>query len=130
MEYTFDNINQWVADLAEKPKMTQFHTYARVMRDKERQEAEKVILDKFDKNNTYHGAKSVTIINEDIAIIEFTSSVSLNKGETHYIPVVKEKTASWWFATFEAALLAAIGILKTGNVDAAKYAAKLLEVEM
>lgn len=126
MEYTLDNINQWVAELAEKPKITQFHTYARVERDKERQEAEKAIMDKFDKNNAYHGAKDVTIVNENMAIVTFTST----KGETHYIPVVQDKPATWWFSTFEGALLGAISFLKTGSADAAKYAGKVLDVAM
>ena len=126
MEYTFDNIGQWVEELAAKPKMTQFHTYARVMRDKERQEAERAILDKFDKNNAWLGSKDVTIINDDMAIITFTS----RKGETNYIPVVHKKPSHMWFTTFEGAMLGAISILKTGNVDAAKYAGKILNVEI
>ena len=126
MEYTYDNIEQWVTELAEKPKMTQFHTYARVVRDQERQEAERAILDKFDKNNSWFGSKEVTIINEDMAIITFKST----KNETHYIPVVQNKPSYVWFATFEGALLGAISIKKTGSVDAAKYAAKLLEVDV
>lgn len=130
MEYTFDNIGEWVADLAKKPKMTQFHTYVRVLLDKERQEAEKAILNKFDKNNAYHGAKDVVILNENMAIAIYTASSGLMKGETKYIPVVQDKNPVWWFNTFEEALLGAISILKTGDVDAAKYAAKLLEVEV
>lgn len=130
MEYTFDNIGQWVAELAEKPKMTQFHTYARVVRDQERQEAERAILDKFDKNNAYHGAKDVVMLNEDMALVIYTASSGLTKGETKYIPVVKGKPSIWWFTTFESALIGAISILKTGDAEAAKYAAKVLEVEI
>ena len=127
MEYTFDNIGEWVAELAEKPKMTQFHTYARVVRDLERQETERAILAQFDKNNAWFGAKAVTIINDDMAIITYTSC---KKDETHYIPVVHGKCHYMWFTTFEGALLGAISILKTGDVNAAKYAAKILEVEI
>ena len=126
MEYTYDNINQWVAELSEKPNITQLHTYARVVRDQERQEAERAILDKFDKNNSWLGSKEVTIINEDMAIITFKST----KNETYYIPVVQNKPSYVWFTTFEGALLGAISILKTGETDAAKYAGKVLEVEM
>lgn len=127
MEYTIDNINQWVAELSEKPKITQFLTYAQVVRDEERRNAEKVILHAFVKNDGYHpGAKDVTIINDDMAIITFTST----KNETHYVPIVNGKASYVWFNTFEGALLGAISILKTGNVDAVKYAGKLLEVEM
>lgn len=125
MEYNYDNIGQWVADLAEKPKMTQYHTYARVIRDKERQDAERAILDKFD-NSLMHGAKDVTIINDDIAIVTFTST----KNETYYVPVVKGKPTHQWFTTFESALLGALSFLKTGSMDAAKYAAKVLDVEI
>jgi hypothetical protein len=124
MEYNYDNIGQWVAELAEKPKMTQFHTYARVLRDRERQEAERAILDIFDRANAHHGAKDVTIVNNDMAIVKFTST----KSETHYIPVVQNKTPTWWFPTFEEALLGAISLLKTGDVDAAKYACKLMDI--
>jgi hypothetical protein len=126
MEYTFENINKWVEELAEKPKMTQFHTYARVLRDKERQEAEKIILDKFDKNNAHHGAKSVTIVNDDMAIVTFNST----KGDTHYIPVVQNKPAIWWFETFEQAIIGAISLLKTDGIEAAKYAGKILDVKI
>ena len=126
MEYTLDNIGQWVAELAEKPKITQFHTYARILRDKERQEAEKAILDKFDKNNAWFGAKDVTIINDSIAVITFTS----RKSETHYIPVVHGNPSNMWFKTFEGAMLGTISILKTGDPEAAQYAAKLLDVEV
>ena len=106
--------------------MTQFHTYARVIRDQERQESERAILDKFDKNNSWFGAKEVTIINEDLAIITFKST----KNETHYIPVVQNKPSYVWFTTFEGAMLGAISTLKIGDVDAAKYAGKILEVTM
>lgn len=126
MEYTFDNIGQWVEELATKPKITQFHTYARVVRDQERQEAERIILDKFDKNNTWHGSKDVTIINNDIGIVTFKST----KNEMYHIPVVQGNPSYVWFTTFEGAILAAISILKTGCVDAAKYAGKILGVEM
>jgi hypothetical protein len=124
MVYAFDNIGQWVEELATKPKTTQFHTYARVMRDKERQDAERAILDMFDRANAHRGAKDVTIINNDMAIVTFTST----KRETHYIPIVQNKPSYVWFTTFEGALLGAISLLKTGDVDAAKYAAKILEV--
>jgi hypothetical protein len=126
MDYTFDNIGKWVADLATKPKAAQFHTYARLVRDKERQEAERAILDKFNRNNARFGEKDVTIVNDDMAIVKYTST----KNETYYIPVVQDKHPSWWFQTFEGALLGAVSLLKTGSVDAAKYAGKLLEVEM
>lgn len=125
MEYTLDNIGEWIRELSTKPKMTQFHTYARVMRDKERQDAERAILDKF--NDAYRtGYKDVTIINDDMAIITFRST----KNETHYIPVVNSKPSYVWFTTFEGALLGAISILKTGDVDAAKYAGKIFDIEM
>lgn len=126
MEYTFDNIGEWVAELATKPKVTQFYTYARTLRDKERQEAERAILDKFDKNNTWVGSKDVTVINDDMAIITFASI----KGETYYIPVIHGIPSHMWFYTFEGALLGAISILKTGATEAARYAAKVLDVEI
>ena len=124
MAYDFDNIDEWVAELAEKPRIAQVHTYARVVRDKEREDAERAILDKFDKNNARHGAKSVTIINEEMAVITFSST----KNETYHIPVVNGKPASYWFATFEEAILGAISLLKTDGIDAARYAAKVLDI--
>ena len=126
MQYTFDNINQWVEDLTTKPKAPQFHTYARVVRDNERQKAEMDIVNTFDKNNNYHGTKIVTVMNDDMAIVTYTST----KNETYYIPVVQNKASYVWFTTFEGAVLGAISILKTGDVDAAKYAGKILEVAL
>ena len=127
MGYTYDNIGQWVDDLAQRPKIYQFQTYARLMRDKERRDAERAILDHFDQYNMHRGTKEATIINEDMAIVKY---VSLATNDTHYIPVVQNKAAHYWFKTFESALLAAISILRTGNTDAAKYAGKILEVDM
>ena len=125
MKYTFDNIGQWVEELAEKPKITQFHTYARVVRDQERQEAECAILEK--ANSGYmHGNKEVTIINDDMAIIAYAKYGE----ETRYMPVVKDKPAVYWFTTFEGAMLGAISLLKSGDVRAATYAAKVLEVDV
>ena len=125
MEYTFDNICQWVEELAEKPKMTQFHTYARLMRDKERQDAERAILEK--ANSDYmRGNKEVTILNNDMAIIAYTK----HGEETRYMPVVQDRPAVYWFATFEGAMLGAISLLKNGDVRAATYAAKVLDVDV
>ncbi len=127
MDYTFDNIGEWVADLATKTKATQFHTYARILRDKERQGAQQAILNK--ANSDYmRGAKDVVILNDDMAIIAFTPFDAQN-NQTRYMPVVQDKPAVYWFTTFEGALLGAISILKTGDPEAAKYAAKVLEVE-
>ena len=60
-----------------------------------------------------------------MAIITFTSKSDKVKS---YIPVVNGYYLCW-YSTFEAAMLGAIGI-KTHNVDAVKYAGKLLGVTM
>lgn len=125
MEYTFDNIGEWVANLATKPKAAQFRTYAQVERDNERGRAAQAILNKFDPRNNHHGAKDVTIINDDMAIVTFTDL----KSKTYYIPVVGD-TSHLWFSTFEGALLGALSLLKTGGYEAAKYAGKVLDVDM
>jgi hypothetical protein len=94
------------------------------MRDKERQDAEQAILSMF--SESHHGCKSVTIINDDMAIVTYTSL----KKETLHIPVVKGKLSYTWFTTFEGAMLGAISILTTGDVYAAKYAGKVLDVNL
>ena len=126
MSYTFDNIDEWVADLGTKSKATQFHAYARLERDKERNAAIQGVINRFDPNNRHHGAKEVVIINDDMAIVTFTAT----KGDVHYIPVVKDHHSVNWFTTFEGAIIGALSLLKTGDVSAAKYAGKVLDIEL
>jgi hypothetical protein len=126
MSYTFENIDQWVANLAEKPKASQFHTYARLLRDKERQDAVAIILDRFDKDHRMHGTKEVTILNSDMAIVSFTD----REGKTSHIPIVTDHAPTWWFTTFEGAVIGAISLLKTGDIETSRYACKLLDVEI
>lgn len=125
MEYGLENIAQWVSELAKKPKVTQFHTYARVMRDKERQEKESEII-KTACHENMHGNKEVFTINDDMAIVAFTPI----NGKTSYIPVVKGKVPVYWISTFEGAIVAALSLLKTDGIEAAKYAGKLLNVKL
>lgn len=126
MSYTFDTIGQWVEELASKPKIAQFRVYAQTLRDKERTQLERDIINKFDNKNSHLGGKDVSIVNDEISIVIYTPF----KGKVKYVPVVNGIPSIWWFESFDSALLGALSIKNTGDPEAAKYAGKILEVEM
>lgn len=121
--YGLDNINDWVEDLASKSNIAKLRTYAMVLREQERMQAEQKILSRPRWKNNGRCCYSAQIISEDIAIItEMQGGMVIG-----YYASVGEYDSCYRFMDFDEALLCAISIKHTGEENATAYMAKLLK---
>lgn len=118
--YTLDNVNEWVEDLAKRPKTSQFMTYATYSAEANRRARQKEISDLFKNAQGVHLA---TMVTEDIAVVE-----QIVRGKVAgYFAVVNDKPSFYMWPTFDEALMCAMSIKYSGNEDATKYIIKMLK---
>jgi hypothetical protein len=121
--YSLENINDWVSDLATKSNITKFRTYAMVLREQERMQAESAILSRPRWKNNGRCCYSAQIIFEDMAIITEMQGGAV----VGYYASVGDYDSCYRFMEFDEALLCALSIKYTGDENATGYMAKLLK---
>ena len=120
-EYNFDNINEFFEDLMNKPnaKINMLRVYGAYERECEDNKRKQEIEDRY---KTLKGRVVAHIINNDIAIVEYSESNTL----MGYFADVNKKTSNYIWPTFEMALLCAVSIKLTGREDATEWMWKLV----
>lgn len=124
MTYTSDNINEFFEDLMSKPnaKFNMLRVYGDYERECEENKRKQEIEDRY---KTSRGKAVAHIINDDIAIVEY-SEFNMLMG---YFADVNKDTSNYIWPTFEQALLCAVSIKLTGREDATEWMWKLVEGE-
>lgn len=125
MTYTSDNINEFFEDLMSKPnaKFNMLRVYGAYERECEENKRKQEIEDRY---KTSRGKAVAHIINDDIAIVEY-SEFDMLMG---YFADVNKDTSNYIWATFEQALLCAVSIKLTGREDATEWMWKLVGGEI
>lgn len=121
-DYNFDNINEFFADLMNKPN-AQVHmwgTYGIIKRENEKNKKTAKIIEQYIYPGYYYDA---VLISDDIAIV---TEMKRDKVTGYYAHVEGKKSHRLW-PTFEQALLAAVSAKMTGHEDAAEWMWKLLK---
>lgn len=121
MAYTSDNINEFFEDLMNKPnaKLNMLRVYGAYERESEENKKKQEIEDRY---KTSRGRAVAHIINDDIAIVEY-SEFNMLMG---YFADVNKDTSNYIWPTFEQALLCAVSIKLTGREDATEWMWKLV----
>ena len=120
-EYTINNINEFFDDLmnSKNAKFNMLHVYGAYERECEENKKKQEIEDRY---KTSRGRAVAHIINDDIAIVEY-SEFNMLMG---YFADVNKKTSNYMWPTFEMALLCAVSIKLTGREDATEWMWKLV----
>lgn len=120
-EYSSNNINEFFEDLMNKPnaKINMLHVYGAYERECEDNKRKQEIEDRY---KTSRGRAVAHIINNDIAIVEY-SEFNMLMG---YFADVNKETSNYIWPTFEMALLCAVSIKLTGREDATEWMWKLV----
>ena len=120
-EYNFDNISEFFEDLMNKPnaKINMLRVYGAYERECEDNKRKQEIEDRY---KTSRGRAVAHIINDDIAIVEY-SEFNMLMG---YFADVNKETSNYIWPTFEMALLCAVSIKLTGREDATEWMWKLV----
>lgn len=121
MTYTIDNINEFFENLMNKPnaKLNMLCVYGAYERECEENKKKQEIEDRY---KTSRGRAVAHIINDDIAIVEY-SEFNMLIG---YFADVNKDTSNYIWPTFEMALLCAVSIKLTGREDAVEWMWKLV----
>ena len=121
MTYTSDNINEFFEDLMNRPnaKFNMLRVYRAYERECEENKKKQEIEDRY---KTSRGRAVAHIINNDIAIVEY-SEFNMLIG---YFADVNKDTSNYIWPTFEMALLCAVSIKLTGREDATEWMWKLV----
>lgn len=121
MTYTSDNINEFFEDLMSKPnaKFNMLRVYGAYERECEENKRKQEIEDRY---KTSRGKAVAHIINDDIAIVEY-SEFNMLMG---YFADVNKDTSNYIWPTFEQALLCAVSIKLTGCENATEWMWKLV----
>lgn len=121
MTYTSDNINEFFEDLMSKPnaKFNMLRVYGAYERECEENKRKQEIEDRY---KTSRGKAVAHIINDDIAIVEY-SEFNMLMG---YFADVNKDTSNYICPTFEQALLCAVSIKLTGCENATEWMWKLV----
>lgn len=118
--YTIDNVNEWVNNLAKRPKTSQFITYTTYTCEANRRARQKEIADLYKNAQGVHLA---TLVTDDIAVVE-----RIQCGKTEgYFAVVNDKPSFYMWPTFDEAIICAMSIKYAGDEEATKYIMKILK---
>lgn len=121
MIYNFDSINEFFENLMNKPnaKVNMLRVYGAYERECEENKRKQEIEDRY---KTSRGRAVAHIINDDIAIVEY-SEFNMLMG---YFADVNKDTSNYIWPTFEMAILCAVSIKLTGREDATEWMWKLV----
>ena len=123
MEYTIENISDWVNELNNRPSFSKYRAYSILCKNRAIENRSNEILRELGLYDSL-GCKQVTQITEDMAVVCYTDT----HKKTLYVPYVRGKKSFEYFNNLESALVAAVCLKQTGTTDAVKYVAKLMEV--
>ena len=126
-EYTLDNIHEFFEGLDAKlnPNISKMIVWAGYERDKERQQKENEIWKKYYNSNFPLYQYNVTILTDDIAIVEKTKCGS-NLG---YTPYVNGEVSDNYYFSFYQAMLAGLAIMFTGSDNGVEMLIRALDME-
>ena len=126
-EYTLDNIHEFFEELDAKlnPNISKMIVWAGYERDKERRQKENEIWKKYYNSNFPLYQYNVTILTDDIAIVEKTKCGS-NLG---YTPYVNDEVSDNYYFSFYQAMLAGLAILFTGSDNGIEMIIRALDME-
>lgn len=121
MDYNSDNINEFFENLmsGKNAKVNMLRVYGAYERECEDNKRKQEIEDRY---KTSRGRAVAHIINDDIAIVEY-SEFNMLMG---YFADVNKNTSNYIWPTFEMALLCAVSIKLTGRKDATEWMWKLV----
>ena len=126
-EYTLDNIHEFFEELDAKlnPNISKMMVWAGYQRDKERQKKEKEIWQKYYNPNFPRIQYNVTLLTDDIAIVERTQ----NGVDFVYTPCVNGEVSDNYYFSFYQAMLAGLAIMFTGSDNGVGMLIKELDKE-
>ena len=126
-EYTLDNIHEFFDALDTKlnPNISKMMVWAGYQRDKERQKKEKEIWQKYYNPNFPRIQYNVTLLTDDIAIVERTQ----NGVDFVYTPCVNDEVSDNYYFTLDKALLAALCIKYLGSDSGVEMIIRALDME-
>ena len=126
-EYTLDNIHEFFDALDTKlnPNISKMIVWAGYERDKERRQKENEIWKKYYNSNFPLYQYNVTILTDDIAIVEKTKCGS-NLG---YTPYVNDEVSDNYYFSFYQAMLAGLAIMFTGSDNGVEMLIRALDME-
>ena len=126
-EYTLDNIHEFFEELDAKlnPNISKMIVWAGYERDKERRQKENEIWKKYYNSNFPLYQYNVTILTDDIAIVEKTKCGS-NLG---YTPYVNDEVSNNYYFSFYQAMLAGLAIMFTGSDNGVEMLIRALDME-
>ena len=126
-EYTLDNIHEFFEELDAKlnPNISKMIVWAGYEKDKERRQKENEIWKKYYNPNFPRCQYNVTLITDDIAIVEKTKCGS-NLG---YTPYVNGEVSNNYYFSFYQAMLAGLAIMFTGSDNGIEMLIRALDME-
>ena len=126
-EYTLDNIHEFFDELDTKlnPNISKMLVWAGYQRDKERQKKENEIWQKYYNPNFPRCQYNVTLITDDIAIVERTQ----DGGRLGFTPYVNNEVSDNYYFTLDKALLAALCIKYLGSDSGVEMLIRALDME-
>ena len=126
-EYTLDNIHEFFEELDAKlnPNISKMIVWAGYERDKERRQKENEIWKKYYNSNFPLYQYNVTILTDDIAIVEKIKD-GHNLG---YTPYVNGEVSNNYYFSFYQAMLAGLAIMFTGSDNGVEMLIRALDME-
>ena len=126
-EYTLDNIHEFFDELDTKlnPNISKMLVWAGYQRDKERQKKEKEIWQKYYNPNFPRIQYNVTLLTDDIAIVERTQ----DGGRLGFTPYVNGEVSDSYYFSFYQAMLAGLAIMFTGSDNGVEMLIRALDME-
>ena len=126
-EYTLDNIHEFFEGLDAKlnPNISKMIVWAGYERDKERRQKENEIWQKYYNPNFPRCQYNVTLITDDIAIVERTQ----DGGRLGYTPYVNGEVSDNYYFSFYQAMLAGLAIMFTGSDNGVEMLIRALDME-